>query len=97
MSRVACLEAYLCWRWEHWSRGCDRGDRTQHRHRCGNNVFVLAFIPKLVGAIAMMPGPVMRAGLLYTSCFLVISRMELIVSRMLDARRTFIVGLSGRS
>jgi len=41
-----------------------------------------------------MPGPVMAAGLLYTSCFLVISGLELIVSRLLDSRRTFIVGLS---
>lgn len=55
---------------------------------------VLAFIPKLTGAIALMPGPVMAAGLLYTSCFLVISGLELIVSRLLDSRRTFIVGLS---
>jgi NCS2 family nucleobase:cation symporter-2 len=55
---------------------------------------VLAFVPKLTGAIALMPGPVMGAGLLYTSCFLVISGLELIVSRLLDARRTFIVGLS---
>lgn len=55
---------------------------------------VLAFIPKMTGAIALMPGPVMGAGLLYTSCFLVISGLELIVSRLLDSRRTFIVGLS---
>jgi xanthine/uracil permease/putative methionine-R-sulfoxide reductase with GAF domain len=54
----------------------------------------LAFVPKLTGAIALMPGPVMAAGLLYTSCFLVISGVELIVSRLLDPRRTFIVGLS---
>ena len=55
---------------------------------------VLAFVPKLTGAIALMPGPVMGAGLLYVSCFLVISGVELIVSRLLDSRRTFIVGLS---
>ena len=55
---------------------------------------VLAFVPKLIGAIALMPGLVMGAGLLYTSCFLVISGMELIVSRLLESRRTFIVGLS---
>jgi xanthine permease XanP len=55
---------------------------------------LLAFVPKLTGAIALMPGPVMGAGLLYTSCFLVISGLELIVSRLLDSRRTFIVGLS---
>src|SRR3546814_13433008 len=54
----------------------------------------LAFIPKLTGAIVLMPYPVMGAGLLYTSCFLVISGVELIVSRLLDSRRTFVVVLS---
>src|SRR3546814_18912051 len=54
----------------------------------------LAFIPKLTGAIVLMPYPVMGAGLLYTSCFLVISGVELLFSRMLDSRRTFVVGLS---
>lgn len=60
----------------------------------GMMFIVLAFIPKLTGAIALMPAPVMGAGLLYTSCFLVISGLELIVLRLLDPRRTFVVGLS---
>lgn len=60
----------------------------------GSTFIALAFVPKLTGAIALMPGPVMGAGLLYTSCFLVISGIELIMSRLLDSRRTFIVGLS---
>lgn len=60
----------------------------------GSMFIALAFVPKVTGAIALMPGPVMGAGLLYTSCFLVISGVELIVSRLLDSRRTFIVGLS---
>ncbi len=54
----------------------------------------LAFIPKVTATIALMPAPVMGAGLLYTSCFLIISGVELIVSRLVDSRRTFIVGLS---
>jgi hypothetical protein len=54
----------------------------------------LAFVPKLTGILALMPAPVMGAGLLYTACFLLVSGVELIVSRLLDARRTFIVGLS---
>lgn len=58
-------------------------------------VFVtLAFVPKLTLAITLMPGPVIAAGLLFTSCFLLISGIELIVSRLIDARRTFIIGLS---
>src|SRR3546814_12428263 len=54
----------------------------------------LAFIPNLTGAIALLQHPVMGAGLLYPSCFLVISGVTLIVSRLLASRRTFIVGLS---
>ena len=58
-------------------------------------IFVLlAFVPKLTLAITLMPGPVIGAGLLFTSCFLMISGIELIVSRLIDARRTFIIGLS---
>nr|WP_255775079.1 solute carrier family 23 protein [Halomonas alkalisoli] len=58
-------------------------------------VFVtLAFVPKLTLAITLMPGPVIGAGLLFTSCFLLISGIELVVSRLIDTRRTFIIGLS---
>lgn len=54
----------------------------------------LAFMPMVTTAVALMPAPVMGAGLLFISCFLVTSGLELILSRMLDARRTFVVGLS---
>ena len=54
----------------------------------------LAFVPPVTVVIALMPGPVMGAGLLFISCFLVISGVELIASRLLDIRRNFIVGLS---
>ena len=54
----------------------------------------LAFVPKVIGAVALMPEPVMGAGLLFIACFLVVSGVELIVSRLLDVRRNFIVGLS---
>src|SRR3546814_16191233 len=54
----------------------------------------LAFIPRLTGSIALVPHRVMGAVLLFASVFLVISWVELLVSRLLDSRRTFIVGLS---
>src|SRR3546814_11952245 len=57
----------------------------------------LAFIPKLTGAIALMPHPVMGAGLLYTSCSLVISGVVLMASHLLASRRTFLLGLSFRA
>ncbi|MFO7648901.1 solute carrier family 23 protein [Halomonas campaniensis] len=60
----------------------------------GGMFIALAFVPKLTAAITLMPAPVMGAGLLYTACFLVISGLEMIVSRLLDSRRTFVVGLA---
>ena len=56
--------------------------------------FCLVFFPQVTAGLALMPSPVMGAGLIYVACFLVTSGIQLIVSRLLDARRTFIVGLS---
>lgn len=55
---------------------------------------VLAFMPQALGAFALMPAPVIGAGLIYVACYLLTSGTQLIVSRMLDARRTFIIGLA---
>ncbi|SEK94038.1 solute carrier family 23 protein [Halomonas daqiaonensis] len=60
----------------------------------GSMFIALAFVPKLSAAITLMPAPVMGAGLLYIACFLVISGLEMIVSRLFDSRRTFVVGLA---
>jgi NCS2 family nucleobase:cation symporter-2 len=54
----------------------------------------LAFMPKLTAVLALMPLPVIGAGLIYVACYLITSGTQLIVSRLLDSRRTFIVGLS---
>lgn len=56
--------------------------------------FSLVFFPKVTAGLALMPSPVMGAGLIYVACFLVTSGIQLIVSRLMDSRRTFIVGLS---
>ncbi|MCM5570421.1 purine/pyrimidine permease [Burkholderiaceae bacterium FT117] len=53
----------------------------------------LAFMPKVTTLLSMMPAPVMGAGLLFVACHLVSSGAELITSRMLDARRNYVVGL----
>jgi len=54
----------------------------------------LAFMPKVTAAVALMPSSVMGAGLLYVACHLVTSGAELVTSRMLDMRRTYVIGLS---
>ncbi len=60
----------------------------------GGFFIALAFVPQATGAIALMPGPVMGAGLLFLACFLMVSGLTLIGSRLLDVRRTYVIGLS---
>ncbi len=54
---------------------------------------LLAFLPKATALLALIPSPVMGAGLIYVACHLVASGAELITSRMLDARRIYVIGL----
>ncbi len=57
-------------------------------------LFVLmALMPKLTATLALMPLPVIGAGLLFLAVHLVSSAISLISSRMLDARRNFVVGI----
>lgn len=54
---------------------------------------VFAFLPQATAALAMMPSPVMGAGLVFVACHLIASGIQLIASRMLDARRIHIIGI----
>ena len=54
----------------------------------------LAFMPKLSGLLAVMPRPVMGAALMFVAAFIIVSGLQIIASRLLDARRTFVIGLS---
>src|SRR5216684_2702661 len=60
----------------------------------GGILIVLAFFPSLTGSLILMPRPVMGAALLFSSCFVLISGLQTITSRMLDARRTIVIGLA---
>jgi len=51
-----------------------------------------AFVPPIAKLLSRMPTPVIGAVLVYAAAFLITSGMELIVSRMLDTRRIFMVG-----
>ena len=55
---------------------------------------LLVFLPKFSVILTLMPLPVMGAGLLYVASYLIASGIQLIMTRMMDSRRTFIVGLS---
>jgi len=56
-------------------------------------MMVLAFFPKLAAFFAVMPDPVMGAILVYVACYMILAGIQVITSRMLDARRIFVVGV----
>jgi xanthine permease XanP len=60
----------------------------------GGIFIALAFMPKLSGLLAVMPRPVMGAALMFVAAFIIVSGLQIITSRLLDARRTFVIGLS---
>jgi NCS2 family nucleobase:cation symporter-2 len=53
-----------------------------------------AFLPPVSKLLAVIPAPIIGAVLIYAAAFLITSGMELIVSRMLDTRRIFMIGFS---
>ena len=57
-------------------------------------VISLAFFPGLAGTFAIMPVPVMGALLIYSTCFLMLGGLQVMTSRMLDARRVFAIGIA---
>jgi xanthine/uracil permease len=57
-------------------------------------LMILAFLPEITAAMILMPKPVIGAILIYTASYMMVSGAELILSRLLNARRRAIVGLS---
>jgi xanthine permease XanP len=60
----------------------------------GGILIALAFFPSLTGSLILIPRPVMGASLLFSACFVLISGLQAITSRMLDTRRTLVIGLA---
>lgn len=58
-------------------------------------IFVLlSFVPKLSAVLAIMPRAVMAPALLFASTFIIINGVQVIASRLLDVRRSLVIGLS---
>jgi len=55
---------------------------------------VLALLPKAGALLAIMPQPVMGATLLFSASYVFVNGLEIVSARLLDARRTFVIGLS---
>lgn len=60
----------------------------------GGIMLLAAFSPRLIGALTIIPAPVIGAILIYAAAFLIVAGMELILSRRLSDRRIFTVGLA---
>lgn len=52
-----------------------------------------AFQPALVSVLTVMPPPVMASALMFTAVFIMISGVQIISTRVLDSRRTLVVGM----
>jgi NCS2 family nucleobase:cation symporter-2 len=60
----------------------------------GAMLLVLALNPAVASAFATIPAPVVGASLFFSSAFIFISGLQMITARMLDSRKTFVIGLS---
>jgi xanthine permease XanP len=54
----------------------------------------LAFFPKLAEIFVIMPRPVMGAILIFVANFMILAGIQIITTRMLDARKIFVIGTS---
>jgi xanthine permease XanP len=61
---------------------------------CGAILIVLAFVPKLTVLFAIMPSPVIGALLFFAASFMIVAGVQILTSRMMDARKTFVMGVS---
>jgi xanthine permease XanP len=55
---------------------------------------LLGLFPKLTALLAVMPRPVVVASLLFAVTFVMINGLQVMSSRMLDARRSLVIGLA---
>jgi len=60
----------------------------------GGIIIFLAFFPRLSELFIIMPPPVMGATLVFAISFMIIAGLQIIATRMLDVRRTFVLGLA---
>lgn len=60
----------------------------------GGLLCLLAFFPRLAEVFVVMPRPVMGAILIFVANFMVLAGIQIITTRMLDARKIFVIGTS---
>lgn len=60
----------------------------------GGMLIVCSFVPVVSGILVAMPRAVIGAVFIFASCFITVNGLQIITSRLLDARRTFTVGIA---
>jgi xanthine permease XanP len=60
----------------------------------GGILILLAFFPKLSSVFVIMPTPIMGASLIFAVSFMILAGIQIIMSRMIDSRKTFVIGIS---
>lgn len=63
-------------------------------HATGALFIVIAFFPPVHDLLIAIPHPVMGAALLFSSCFINVSAMQVMTSRLMDVRRTLVIGIA---
>ena len=61
---------------------------------CAAILVIFAFIPKYAALFLLLPQPVIGASMVFTASFMIAGGIQIIVSRNLDSRATYIVGVS---
>jgi xanthine permease XanP len=69
---------------------------TSRRIAYGTGVILilLAFFPKLSSLFVIMPTPIMGACLIFSVSFMILAGIQITLSRMIDSRKTFVIGIS---
>jgi NCS2 family nucleobase:cation symporter-2 len=60
----------------------------------GSIFILLAFLPKLAAIFSVIPKPVLGASLIFNASFIIIGGLQIAMSRMMDARKIFVIGIS---
>jgi NCS2 family nucleobase:cation symporter-2 len=61
---------------------------------CAAILLIFAFVPKYAALFLLLPQPVIGGALVFTSSFMIAGGVQIIVSRNLDNRATYVVGVS---
>lgn len=63
-------------------------------YMAGGLFIMLGFFPKITGFLSVMPMPVMGAILIFVTCFMIASGIQIIAGAGMDNRRTFVIGVA---